>query len=60
MRPTNCYEPFHRNGEGHVRGGAEGHRRHGVEDVDVHMGEEHGFSKKCGIGMDGDFEKDVH
>ena len=26
MRPTNCYEPLHGNGKGHVGGGAEGHR----------------------------------
>ena len=66
MRPTNCYEPLHRNGEGHVGGGAEGHRRHGVEDVHVHMGEERGLSKpmadklKGGIGMDWDVENNVH
>ena len=42
MRSTNCYEPLHGDGKGHVGGGAEGHRRHGVEDVDIHMGEERG------------------
>ena len=66
MRSTNCYEPLHGDGEGHVGGGAEGHCRHWVEDLHIHMGEERGLSEpmadklKGGIGMDGDVENDVH
>ena len=68
MRPTDCYEPLHGDGKGHVGGSADGNGQHGVdrEDVHVHMGEERGFSKpmgdklKCGIGMDWDIENDVH
>ena len=38
MRPTDCYEPLHSDGKGHVGGGAEGDCGHGVEDVNVHTG----------------------
>ena len=66
MWPTNCYEPLHGDGEGHVGGGAEGHCWHGVEDLHIYMGEERGLCEpmadklKCGIGMDGDVENNVH
>ena len=65
MRPTDCYEPLHGNGEGHVGGGTEGDCGHGVEDVHVHTGQELGLGepltdqpKGC-IGMDRDIEDDV-
>ena len=65
MRPTNCYEPLHGDGEGHVGRGAEGDCGHGVEDVYINTGEELGLSKpltdqpKGGICMDRDIEDDV-
>ena len=65
MRFTHCYEPLHREGEGHVGGGAEGHRGHGVEDVHVQVGEESRLSKQLtnklegGVGVYGNIEHDV-
>ena len=64
MRPADCYEPLHRDGQGHVGGGAEGHGGHGVENVDIHLGEELGVREpapdklKSSAGMDRDIEED--
>ena len=65
MRSAHSYEPFHGDGEGHVGGGTEGNCRHGVQDVDVHMGEELGrwepliHRAYSGIGMYWYVEYDV-
>jgi hypothetical protein len=65
MRPTNSYEPLHGDGKGHVGGGAEVHRWHGVEDVHIHMGEERGcwepmiYRAYSSICMDWYIEYDV-
>ena len=64
MRPADCYEPLHGDGQGHVGGGAEGHGGHGVENVDIHLGQELGVREpgtdklKSGASMDRDIEDD--
>ena len=64
MRPADRYEPLHSDGQGHVGGGAEGHGGHGVENVDIHLGQELGVREpvpdklKSGAGMDRDIEED--
>jgi hypothetical protein len=64
MRPADGYEPLHRDGQGHVGGRAEGHGGHGVENVDIHLGQELGvrepgpYKLKSGTGMDRDIEED--
>ena len=64
MRSANCNEPLYRDGQGHVGGVAEGHGRHGVEEVHIHLGEKLRFRKhvtdklKSGICMHRDIEDD--
>ena len=65
MRPTDCYEPLHRNGQGHVGGGTEGHRRHAVQDIHIHLGHELRDREpmvddsKSSVSMYGHIEDDV-
>ena len=65
VRFTHSYEPLHREGQGHVGGGAEGHRGHGVEEVHVQEGQESWLSKQLtnklegGVGVDRNIEHDV-
>ena len=40
--PTYCYISLNSNSKGHVDGGTEGHRRHGIEDGHINLGEEDG------------------
>ena len=42
MWPADGYEPLHRDGQGHVDRGTEGHRRHGVQHIHIHLGQELG------------------
>ena len=43
VRPTHSNVSLHRHGEGHVDGRTEGDGCHGVEQVDVELGEEGGL-----------------
>ena len=43
--PAHCNVPLDSDSQGHVDGGAEGDSRHGVEDVDIELGENDGVGE---------------
>ena len=63
--PADCNVPLDSDSQGHVDGGAEGDSRHGVEDVDIELGQDDGVGEHLidntegGVGMDRYIEHDI-